>query len=126
MGSLKTSTIDAMGWQRREGSLQHCPLSYNQARCIHPPFVKCYAIQAFSITSDFDPQLMPKIQNQITMRKVCIVIQPLVSRCTNHYLGYSWDRKKHPTLLTLKRRKNVVYDVTKSFSKPVALQIRHT
>ncbi len=24
----------------------------------------------FSIASDFDPQLMPKIQNQITMRKV--------------------------------------------------------
>ena len=68
----RTCTVDAMGRKRREGWLQHCPLSYNQARCIHPPFVECYAIQAFSIASDFDPKLMPKIQNQITMRKVCI------------------------------------------------------
>ena len=75
MGSLRTRTVDAMGRQRREGWLQHCPLSYDQARCSHPPFAECYAIQAFSIASDFDPQLMPKIQNQITMRKVCIVIQ---------------------------------------------------
>ena len=50
---------------------------------------ECYAIQAFSIASDFDPQLMPKIQNQITMRKVCIVIQSLVSRRPNHHSGYS-------------------------------------
>ena len=84
MGSLRTCTVDAMGRQRREGWLQHCPLSYDQVRCIHPHFVECYAIQAFSIASDFDPQLMPKIQNQITMRKVCIVIQSLVSRRPNH------------------------------------------
>ena len=64
-GSLRTRTVDAMGRQRREGWLQHCPLSYDQARCIHPPFVECYAMQAFSIASDFDPQLMPKIQNQM-------------------------------------------------------------
>ena len=43
----------------------------------------------FSIASDFDPKLMPKIQNQITMRKVCIVIQSLVSRRPNHHSGYS-------------------------------------
>ena len=74
-GSKETGNKpDAMGRQRREGWLQHCPLSYDQARCSHPPFAECYAIQAFSIASDFDPQLMPKIQNQITMRKVCIVI----------------------------------------------------
>ena len=62
-----------------------------------PPSAECYAIQAFSIASDFDPKLMPKIQNQITMRKVCIVIQSLLSR----RLSY-----------TLKRRKNVVYEIT--------------
>ena len=89
MGSLRTRTIDAMGRQRREGWLQRCPLSYDQARCSHPPFAECYAIQAFSIASDFDPPLMPKIQNQITMRKVCIVIQSLVSRRPNHHSGYS-------------------------------------
>ena len=33
--------------KKREGWLQHWPLSYNQARCIHPPFVECYAGQAF-------------------------------------------------------------------------------
>ena len=55
---------------------------------------------------------MPKIQNQITMRKVCIVIKSLVSRRPNHHSGYSQDREKHHTLLTVKRRKNVVYDVT--------------
>ena len=41
--------------------------------------------QAFSIASDFDPKLMPKIQNQITMGKVCIVIQSLLSRRPNHH-----------------------------------------
>ena len=46
MGSLRTRTVDATGRQRREGWLQHCPLSYNQARCIHPPFAECYGIQA--------------------------------------------------------------------------------
>ena len=65
------------------------PLPYDQARCIYPPSVECYAIQAFSIASDFDPRLMPKIQNQITMRKVCIVIQSLVSRRLNHHSSYS-------------------------------------
>ena len=89
MGSLRTHSVDAMGRQSREGLLQHCPLSYDQTRCIHPPFAECYAIQAFSIASDFDPQQMPKIQNQITMRKVCIVIQSLVSRHPNHHSNYS-------------------------------------
>ena len=89
VGSLDCRECDAMGRQRREGWRQHCPLSYDQAPCIHPPFTECYAIQAFSIASDFDSQLMPKIQNQITMRKVCIVIQSLVSRRPNHHSGYS-------------------------------------
>ena len=112
VGSRRTRTVDAMSGQRREGWLQRCPLSYDQAGCIHPPSVECYVIQAFSIASDFDPQLMPKIQNQIAMRKVCIVIQSLLSRDPNHHSSYSQDREKHHTLLTLKRRKNVVHDVT--------------
>ena len=112
VGSRRTRTVDAMSRQRREGWLQHCPLSYDQARCIHPPSAECYAIQAFSIASDFDPKRMPKVQNQITMRKVCIVIQSLLSRSPNHHSSYSQDREKHHTLLTLKRRQNVVHDVT--------------
>ena len=55
---------------------------------------------------------MSKTQNQITMRKVCIIIQSLVSRRQNHHSSYSSDYVKHHTLLTLKRRKNVVDDVT--------------
>ena len=111
MGSRKTRTVEAMDRKKREGRLQGCLLSYDQARCIHPSFVECYAIQVFSITSDFDPKLMPKIQNQIMMRKVFIVIQSLLSRRPNHHSSYSLDREKHLTLHTLKR-KNIVYDVT--------------
>ena len=76
--------------QEEEGRMTPTlPLSYDQDRSIHPAFVECYAIQVFSIASDFDPKLMPKIQNQITMRKVCIVIQSLLSRRPNHHLSYS-------------------------------------
>ena len=101
---------------------------YDQARCIHPPSVECYAIQAFSIASDFDPQLMPKIQNQIAMRKVSIVIQSLPSRNPNHHSSYSQDRQKHHTLLILKRRKNVVHDVTNVEQHPRRLRraFRHS
>ena len=67
VGTRKTRIVDSMGRQRRKGCVQHCPLFYDHARSIHPPFVECYAIQTFSIASDFDPKLMPKIQNQITM-----------------------------------------------------------
>ena len=55
-------------------------------RCIHPPFVECYAVQAFSIVSDFDLKLIPK-KNQITMRKVCAVIQSVFS-CPNLHSGH--------------------------------------
>ena len=55
---------------------------------------------------------MPKEQDQIPMRKVCTLIQSLVSRYPNHHSGYSQDREKHHTLLTLIRRYNIVYDVT--------------
>ena len=51
VGSRRTRTVDAMSGQRRKGWLQRCPLSYDQAHCIHPPSVECYAIQAFSIAS---------------------------------------------------------------------------
>ena len=39
----------------RKGWLQYCPLSHDQACCMHQPFVECYATQAFSVTSEFDP-----------------------------------------------------------------------
>ena len=77
MGSRRIRVVDAMSTKRRKGWLQRYLLSYDQARCIHLPFVECYAIQAFSFASDFDPKLMPKMQNQITMRKVCIFIKSL-------------------------------------------------
>ena len=80
-------------------------------RCFHPPFVGCYAIQAFSIAFDFDPKLIPKIRNQITMRKICIFIHSLLSRRPNHHSCYSQDHEKQHTLITLKQRQNVFYDV---------------
>ena len=98
--------------KRWEGRLQHCPLAYDQARCMHPPFVECYAIQAFSIASNHHPKLMPKDQDQIMMRKVCTLIQSLVSHLPNHHSSHSEDHEKHHTLLTLKRRVNIVNDVT--------------
>ena len=112
VGSRRTRSVVAMRRKRRKGWLQRCPLSYDQARCIHLLFVECYAVQAFSIASNLDPKLMPKRQDQIPMRKVCTLIQSLVSRHPNHHLGYSQDCEKHHTLLTLIRRYNIVYDVT--------------
>ena len=86
MGPWKTGSVVAMRKKRRNGWLQRCQLSYDQARCMHPPSIKYYVIQAFSITSDFDPKLMLKEQNQITMRKVCIVMQNfLLCRPNHHY-----------------------------------------
>ena len=81
-------------------------------RCIHPPFVECYVIQTFSITSKLNPKLMPKVQDQIPMRKVCTLIQSLVLRHPNHHSSYSQDREKHHTLLTLIWSYNIVYDIT--------------
>ena len=40
---------------RREAWLQYCPLSFDQTCCMHPP-IECYAVQAFSIASNFDPK----------------------------------------------------------------------
>ena len=40
VGARRTRTVDAMGRQRREGWLQRCPLSHDQARCIHRPSVE--------------------------------------------------------------------------------------
>ena len=68
--------------------------------------------QAFSIASNLDPKLMSKVQDQIPMRKVCTLIQPLVSRHPNHHSGYSQDREKHHMLLTLIRKYNIVYGLT--------------
>ena len=67
MESRRIRTADAIRMKRGEGWLQYCPLSYDQVRCIHAPFVECYAIQEFSIASDLDPK-------QITRKKVCIIL----------------------------------------------------
>ena len=63
--------------KRREGWIQHCPLSYNQSRCMHPPFVECYAVQAFSIASNYDPKLMPKEQDKLRWEKFAPSFNPL-------------------------------------------------
>ena len=84
MVSRRTQTAVAMRRKRREGWLQRWPLSYDQARCIDPRFAECYAVQVFSIISDFDPKLMSTEKNPITMRKVCSVIQFLLLRLPDH------------------------------------------
>ena len=85
VGSRRIRSLVAVRRKRKEGWFQWCPFSYDQACYMHPPSVECYVVQAFSIASDFDPKLMPKEQNQITMRKVCTVIQSLLSLRPNHY-----------------------------------------
>ena len=47
------------------------------------------------------------------MRKICTVIQSLLSRLPDHYSSYSSDCEKHPKLLTLIWRVNIVHDITK-------------
>ena len=63
---------------------------------MHPLSVECHTVQAFSVASDFNP----KEKNQVTNRKVCTVIQSLVSHLPNHLLGHSEDHEKHYTFLT--------------------------
>ena len=61
--------------QAEEGRMTpRCPFAYDQACCMHPPFAECYAFQASSIASNLDPKLMPKEQDQITIRKVFTLI----------------------------------------------------
>ena len=60
---------------------------------------------------------MPKIQNQITMKKVCIFkfassYNPLFRVVQITIRATVRIARNTTTLLTLKRRKNVVYDVT--------------
>ena len=72
--------------QEREGRMiPTLPLLYDQTCCMHPPSVVCYAALAFSIGSDFGPKLMPKEKNQIAKRKICTVIQSLLSCLPNQY-----------------------------------------
>ena len=65
-----------------------------------------------TIASDFDSKLMPKEQNQITMRKVCILIQSFLSHRPDHHSDYSLDHEKHHTFLTFIRRINIIHYVT--------------
>ena len=62
--SRRTQIISAICISRREGCLQRCSLSNNQAGCMYPSFVKCYAVQAHSIASDFDFKLMSKKRSE--------------------------------------------------------------
>ena len=55
---------------------------------------------------------MPKEQNQTTMRKVYPVIRSLILCYPNHHFNYSFDCRKCHTILNLKLRQNVVYNVT--------------
>ena len=59
---------------------------------MHPLFVECYAVQAFSLASDLDAKLMAKEKNQIPIRNVCAVNQPLL-RHPSHHSGYGQDRE---------------------------------
>ena len=96
-------------WSRKEGRMTSTlSLSYDQACYMHPPSVECYGAQAFSINFDFVHKLMPKEKNQIAKRKVCTVIQSLLSRLPNHHSGHSYDRGKHHLFLTFPRGINIV------------------
>ena len=75
---MANNTLLAREKRETSNPTYRCPLSYDQARCMHPPFVECDAIQAFSIASDFDTNLIPKAQNQITMRNVSSSYIPVV------------------------------------------------
>ena len=79
---------------------------------VAPLHAECYAIHASSIASNLDPKLMPKEQDQITIRKVCTLIQSLVSLLPNPHSSHGYDHEKHHTLLTLKRRVNIAHNVT--------------
>ena len=79
--------------QEEEGRMTPTLPPGDLARCTHPPSIECYAIQAFSIPSNFDPKLIPEEQNQITMRKVCTVIQSLLSRRPNYHSSYFYFDK---------------------------------
>ena len=84
-----------------------------QACSIHPPFVECYASQGFSIASDLKFKVMPKKKkDQITIRKVCAVIQSFFSRCLNHHSDYGRDRDKLPTFHTFPWKVKITHDVT--------------
>ena len=108
VGSQRTQSVTTMS---REGWLQCCPLSYDQACCMPPPFVKCYAIQVFFVTSDFDPQLMLTEKNQVANWKVCTVIQSFLFHLPNHDSGQLRLQKCHP-FLTCPWKINIVYDIT--------------
>ena len=78
-----------------------------------PPSAECYVAQTFTNPCNFDPKLMPKEQNQITMRKsppsynpffsvvqITILATARIARNTTRFS--SWFRGK----------KKIVYDVT--------------
>ena len=105
VGSLRTRTVDAMSRQRREGWTPNvAPFRTTRlAACTHL-LAECYAIQAFSIASDFDPQLMPKIQkpdhDEKSLHRHTI---PCFRVVQITILATARITRKHHTLLTLIR-----------------------
>ena len=61
-------------------------LTTKLAACIHL-LLDVMRSKRFVTASDLDSNLMPKEKNQITIRKVCAVMQSLLRR-PNHYSGY--------------------------------------
>ena len=112
MRSRENQAAAVMCQKIRKGRLHCCSLSYDYANCMHPIFVGCYVVQAFSIAFDLDPKLMPEEKNQIMMRKVCAIIQSLLPHHPSHHSGYGSDHEKYYTFLTLPWRQNIVYEVT--------------
>ena len=83
-------------------SVRNCPLSYDQARCIQPTFCRMLC----------DPSVFYRIWSWLRSWWGKKFASSYNSFRPNHHSGYSLDREKHRTLLTLKWRRNVVYDVT--------------
>ena len=108
MESQKIQTIAAMCRKRREGWHQRCFFWYDQVCCIYPSFVERYTVQAFSITSDPDPKLIPEEQDQITITKRlnCHTISSSALSKSSFWLWLrSWETP-------FPRRINIVYNVT--------------
>ena len=113
MGSLRTRTVDAMCRQRREGWLQRCR-----------PFVRPGSLQSSTFCWMLcDPSVFYRIwfwpsadaentkpdHDEKSLHRHTI---PCFASSKSPFGLQLGSRETHHTLLTVKRRKNVVYDVT--------------
>ena len=85
MGCRRTQTINDDIRERKGRWLQRWPLSYNQACCFPLRFIKCWVVQAFSISSNLDPKLVPKNWIRTRWEKFALVYHSFccVDRITN-------------------------------------------